>query len=90
MKRSIIQFIILVTVTTDPYKDLDYDEINSYELKKATEFKIKVYKPCKSSCPNESISQGYGEPDPVREEPVRVQTKMYYCYLCNPPRYARY
>ena len=43
-------------------------EIIVYDYTKKSEPPIEVYEACSRKCPNETLSEGYNEADPVREE----------------------
>lgn len=42
-------------------------EIHVYNYSQPREKLIEVYEPCPKKCPNETLSEGYGEPDPQRD-----------------------
>lgn len=80
MKNFIVALFTLVVL--DPYRGLNYEEINVYDLSEKLKYSIKVYEACKNRCPDEYISDGYSEPEPERWEPSEPS---YYIPTWNTP-----
>lgn len=81
-KTLVSLFTLLVLANPSHALEVYYEEneltreIIVYDLSEKQDYLIKVYEPCPTRCPNETLSEGWNEPDPVREDPLESNESM--------------